>query len=135
MTCRRFALVLGLAACGSSTSAPSAPTTPAPATAKPTGPSEAELQAQHDQQDQSKHDEVVAAHRKIEEQQQDALGATCTEPEPRQKHERCLPSCYSTEPPDARAGKKLSGAVEIEHLVCQPRVDGGELGGFLFADE
>jgi hypothetical protein len=71
-------------------------------------------------------------HRKIEEEQQDALSATCSEPEPHDKHQRCLPSCYPTETPDPRAGKKLAGPVEVQHLVCNRL---GDEASFLLADE
>ncbi|HUJ58916.1 MAG TPA: hypothetical protein VLX92_10500 [Kofleriaceae bacterium] len=112
-----------LAACGSSPP-PAPPAPPAP----PPGPSAAELAAQRAAAEQAQHDAAVAAHRKLEEQQQDALAATCSEP-PHADHARCLPSCYPTEPADPRAGKKLSGQIQIEHLVCQA----GDT--FLLADE
>lgn len=70
--------------------------------------------------------EIVEAHRKIEDQQQDALGASCDAPAPTHDHERCLPSCYPTEAPDPRAGRKLAGSVVIEHLICE-RPGGGPL--------
>ena len=114
---RRCWLVVVLAACGSSRPAPPA------APAAPAGPSQAERERVH-------HDEVVASHRKLEEQQQDALGATCSEPAPHDKHPRCLPSCYPTEAPDARAGKKLARLSATEHVVCQR-----EPGAYLLGDE
>jgi hypothetical protein len=118
-----------VAACGSKPSPP--PTTPIERTT-PAGPSAEELQARHDQDEQAKREQIVAAHRKIEEEQQDALAVTCSEPEPPDKHARCLPSCYPTETADPRATKKLSGAVEVEHLVCQKP---GDETAFLLADE
>ncbi|HEY1557417.1 MAG TPA: hypothetical protein VGF94_21425 [Kofleriaceae bacterium] len=99
-----------------------APSTPPPSA--PAGPSDAELQAQRARDDQAKHDQIVAAHRALEDEQQTALAATCDDPAPRSEHERCLPSCYTTEPADARAGKKLAGSMELEHLVCKQRDDG-----------
>jgi len=117
----RALLLLSLVGCGSS-STPAARTT----TTTPTGPSAAEQAAR----EQQHHDEIAAHHRKLEETQQDALGATCEAPKPTSAHERCLPSCYTTEPADPRAGKKLTGPTEIEHLVCQRDDD-----TLVFADE
>jgi hypothetical protein len=71
----------------------------------------------HKPSDEDKHDEIVASHRKIESEQQDALALACTEDVPHDK--RCKPSCYEPAPADPRAGKKLSGAVEIQHLACK----------------
>ena len=82
------------------------------------------------EREQARHDELAAAHRKLEEEQQTALAATCPEAEKKEKHERCLPSCYPTEPGDPRAGKKLAGGAEIVHLVCE-----GDGGGYVIADE
>src|SRR5262249_7172764 len=42
----------------------------------------------------------------------------------------CLPSCYSTEPADPRAGKKATAANEIQHLVCEKAA-----GQYVIADE
>lgn len=81
-------------------------------------------------QERAHREEVTTAHRKLESEQQDALGATCEDKT--QGHERCLPSCYTTEPTDPRAGKKASGAVAIEHLVCE-QPDRSD--AYLFADE
>jgi hypothetical protein len=61
--------------------------------------------------------DVVAEHHKLEEQQQDALAASCEGPQG--AHPRCQPSCYAPAAPDPRAGKKVKGRVEIQHLVCQ----------------
>jgi hypothetical protein len=61
--------------------------------------------------------DVVAEHRKLEAQQQDALAATCDGPQG--AHPRCEPSCYAPAVPDPRAGKKVKGPAEIQHLVCQ----------------
>src|SRR2546430_9588744 len=58
------------------------------------------------------------------------LFRSCDEPPPHTQHERCLPSCYPTEAADARAGKELAGAVEIDHVVCQTRD-----GALVIADE
>jgi len=84
--------------------------------------------------EQAKHDELVAAHRAIEDEQQSALAAACDEPKGHEPHERCLPSCYPTELPDARAGKKLLGAVEVAHLACEPS-GGTGTGPFAIVDE
>lgn len=67
--------------------------------------------------DKDKHEAIVASHRKIESEQQDALALACTEDAPHDK--RCKPSCYEPAPADPRAGKKLSGAVEIQGLACK----------------
>ena len=106
------ALCCALAACGGGRPVAAPP-------AAPPGPSAAELRAQHEREAQAHHDEIVAAHRKLEDEQQTALAATCTEPAPHPAHDRCLPSCYPTEPADRRAGTKLRGAVAIEHVVCR----------------
>ena len=113
-------MVALLCACGGST--PPQPPPPPPVHAAPTGPSAAERERAH-------HDEVVATHRKIEEEQQDALGLSCSEPPPHDKHARCLPSCYPTELADPRATTKLHGLTAIEHVVCQRD------GAYLLADE
>jgi hypothetical protein len=98
----------------------------------PVGPSEAELQAQRDRDERVRREGLAEAHRKLTGEQQDALAASCDEPKPGAKNDRCLPSCYQTEPPDTRAGKKLVGAHEIQHTVCQ-RVP--ENGPFMVVDE
>ncbi|MGE5186140.1 MAG: hypothetical protein ACM31C_28990 [Acidobacteriota bacterium] len=117
---RRIAMLGLMAACGSGSSSPP----PAhPAAVAPAGASDAELQAQHDREARAKHDEIVAAHRKIEEQQQDALAASCDDAQHHEAHARCQPSCYVPAAPDPRAGKKLRGAVEIQHEVCQLAAD------------
>jgi hypothetical protein len=120
---RALAVVITIAACGSSPPPPSPqPVAPPPQPVQPTGPSAAELQAQHD--------ELAEAHRKLEAEQQDALAVTCAEVGP-PSHDRCLPSCYPTEPPDARDGKKLAGNIEIEHSVCE----NPSVGAPVIADE
>jgi hypothetical protein len=106
----RFAVVL-LAACGSSTASQPAPAQP-----------------QHPVAHQPDTPKVVAedvnAHRQGESQAQDALAVTCDEPKPWTQHARCMPSCYPTQDPDARADKNLTGAVELQHLVCKkPNAD------------
>jgi hypothetical protein len=65
---------------------------------------------------------IVSRHRALESEQQDALGATCTD-EAKWESQHCTPACYPAEPSSARAGTKLAGAVEIEHEAC--RRDGG----------
>jgi hypothetical protein len=113
-----------LVACGSSAPPPPAPAPAAPAA--PTGPSAAELAAEHDR---AEHAQLAAAHQKLEAEQQDALAVTCAEVGP-PSHDRCLPSCYPTEPADSRAAHKLAGAVEIEHYTCKTAD-----GNFVDADD
>jgi len=83
--------------------------------------------------EQARRDEIVAAHRKLEQEEQEALAATCTDP--KGKHARCEPSCYAAEAPDPRATKKVHGAVEIQHTVCQRVVNGSPDGSFFILDE
>jgi hypothetical protein len=90
-------VIVMLAACGGSQPAPP----PAPAVAPVHAPAR----------------DLVAEHRKLEAQQQDALAATCDGPQG--GHPRCQPSCYAAAPPDPRAGKKVKGPAEIQHLACQ----------------
>jgi hypothetical protein len=109
---RELWLVVAVVACGSRTPPPR-PVVEAVA-ARPAEDPQAAERAERERE--------VATHRKIEEEQQDALGATCTDPG---KHEpRCTPSCYVPAVADPRASKKLEGSLEIQHLVCQ-RSDGG----------
>lgn len=84
--------------------------------------------------EQARRDQIAASHRAAELEQQNALAASCEEPRPWNKHERCLPSCYPTEAPDPRAGKPLAGTTAIEHVVCRRGADGpysvvDEIGG------
>jgi len=116
----RRLMFVALAACGSS-AAPATKTAPA---AQPQAPAHDDSAAR----EQAHHDQLAAAHRRLEEEQQTALAATCPKDD-KDKHDRCLPSCYPTEPADARAGKKLAGAVEIAHLVCDAD------GAYVLADE
>jgi hypothetical protein len=114
---------LALIACGGSSApkpTPAVIVTPAITTSDPDADKRRE---------QAKHDDIVASHRKLEEEQQSALALGCTEPKNHEKHERCLPSCYATEPADPRAGKRLSGNIELAHLVCE------QDGGYALADE
>ena len=100
-------LVCGLlAACGGTPRLAPKAAEPAPAAA---------VDDSHEREQRAREQEV-ATHRKLEDEQQEALAATCTETG---KHERCTPSCYTAEPADPRAAKKLKGPVEIQHLVCQ----------------
>ncbi|MBV8761177.1 MAG: hypothetical protein JO257_28025 [Deltaproteobacteria bacterium] len=113
---RELWLVVAVVACGSSTPAPKPVVEREPVETKPVEDPQAAEKAERERE--------VTAHRKIEEEQQDALGATCTDPG---KHEpRCKPSCYVPEAADPRssAAKKVKGPVEIQHLVCQ-RPEGG----------
>lgn len=130
---QRALVLLAVAACGSSSPPPA--TTQTSQTVSAAGQERAQQQQREREQERIRRDHLVAEHRKIEEQQQDALGATCTEGkpgEPTSSHERCLPSCYTTEPTDPRAGKKLTGRVAIPHLVCEPAAGGT---AYVFADE
>jgi hypothetical protein len=111
----RVAILGLLAACGSTRSSPPARS----GAVTGAGPSEAELQGKHEREEREKHDEVVVAHRKIEEQQQEALAASCDDPQHHDAHARCQPSCYAPAAPDPRGGKKLRGAVAIQHEICQ----------------
>ncbi len=120
----RVVLLSTLIACGGGSPA-ARPTTAPPAT-EPTAPPKVS------QEDPAKRDEIVAAHRKIEEEQQDALALTCTEQERKNVKPRCLPSCYAPAPADPRAGKKLAGSVEIQHLACQ---DAAGTGAYIVMDE
>lgn len=92
----RRVLVL-LAACGGSQPAPPPP----PVVVHPQAPKR----------------DIVAEHRKLEEQQQEALAASCDGAQG--KAPRCQPSCYAPAAPDPRAGKKVKGPAEVQHLVCQ----------------
>jgi hypothetical protein len=123
-------VVCVLAGCGQGT-AQTTPATTTAATSAPTGPSAAELRAQREQEERAEREAIVASHRKLEHEAQDALAMTCEEPEPRTEHQRCLPSCYATEPADPRAGKKQAGTVAIEHVVCRGKED----GAFAILDE
>lgn len=98
----RRALLL-LAACGGSQPAPPPPPPPPVAV------------VHHDEA--PGRDAIVAEHRRLEEQQQDALAATCDGPQG--AHPRCQPSCYAPASADPRAGKRVKGRVEIQHLVCE----------------
>ncbi|MGE0551711.1 MAG: hypothetical protein AB7O24_26455 [Kofleriaceae bacterium] len=83
---------------------------------------------------QAERNKLAVEHHKIEAEQQEALAATCTEPQPSKGHERCLPSCYPTEPADPRAGTAQRGPVQIKHLVCQ-KPGSDDVGSFVLADE
>lgn len=106
---RSWWLVAAATACGSS--APKPAPEPPPVAVKKADPSR---------------EEIVAAHRKLEVEQQEALALTCTEPGGRAARPRCTPTCYPTELPDPRAAKH--GAT-IAHVVC------GDAAPYLFVDE
>jgi len=112
----RFVWLCALLACGGS---PKSDVRPATTDVPPEDGSRkaAELRAA----EQKKHDEIVAQHREHEAETQDALAATCTDP--KSAKPRCEPSCYSDEPKDPREGKKITGPVEIQHLVCEKKLD------------
>ena len=131
---KRCLAIIVLAACGSSSST-TRPESTAATTGGPAGPSSQEIAARREQEH---HDEVAAAHRKLEDAQQEAMAATCEDPKPASAHERCLPSCYTTEAPDPRATPKTKGSLEIQHLVCEspddaPAMIADELGKNLTA--
>lgn len=93
---------------------------PATSTTPPTS-TDAELRARRAEQlrqERRERQEIVDKHRQLESAQQDALGATCKDPEVWAK-QHCTPSCYPVEPKDPRAGGKVAGRVEVEHRVCQ----------------
>jgi hypothetical protein len=83
--------------------------------------------------EQEKHDEIVAAHRVAESEQQDALALTCADP--KTPAPRCQPSCYAPEAKDPREGRRVAGKVEVEHIVCQRQLENGEWGPAVFVDE
>src|SRR3569832_2915307 len=97
-------VLLVLAACGGKTEPPPAPPRPT-AVAVRTQPSE-----------QEHHAEIVAEHRKIEEQQQDAFALACTEEAPHAK--RCKPSCYEFVSVVLCAGLLFVCVVVFLCLVC-----------------
>lgn len=113
---RRLACALLVVACGSKTT-PTATTTSA--LTEPTTTQADRDREQQARAEQAKHDEIVASHREAELEQQNAFAGSCAEPKPWTKHERCLPSCYPTELPTARADVQLIGATEVDHVVCK----------------
>jgi hypothetical protein len=118
------------AACGSSQPA----TTTSASSASTLDPAARE-QADREQRERAEREhkaQLTAEHRKLESEQQDALAATCDLVKRADQPGRCLPSCYTFEPADPRAGTKLTGPVAIDHLVCQrPGAD----DAYLIADE
>jgi hypothetical protein len=120
----RFVWLCALVACGGSP-APKPVEEPPP---KKTGPSAQELRAA----EQKQHDEIVAKHREHEAEAQDAFAAKCDDP--KSAKPRCEPSCYQNEPKDPREGKKLNGAAEIQHLVCENKLD-TDFGPPMISDE
>jgi hypothetical protein len=106
MATRSSYAFLVLIACGGKNAPPPAPPPQPPAVAVRSQPSA-----------EQKHEEIVAEHRKIESEQQDAFAIACSEDPPHDK--RCKPGCYEPAPADLRSGKKLTGAVEIQRLACQ----------------
>jgi len=85
---------------------------------KTSGPSDEELRIRRERQERLERQEIIAKHRKLEVEQQDALGATCKDPAAWAK-QHCSPTCYPPEPKDPRAGTKIAGNLEIQHRVCQ----------------
>jgi hypothetical protein len=123
---RAMVVAGALAGCGGTPPPPPPPPVTPPAAVPDAAPAvdEAAQRAQ-----------IVAAHRKLEEQEQTALAAACTDPDVKANHQRCEPSCYAAAPADPRAGKVVRGSVEIQHLVCQHVDDGQPTGPFLVMDE
>src|SRR5687768_3661382 len=125
---RAFVLAV-VAACGSSSS--STPTTPTSSS----GPTQQELAAaQAKKREEARRAVITAEHRKLESEQQDFLGATCTDNE-KWAQQQCAPSCYPPEQPDPRMGTKVTGATEIQHMVCQQVLGGDSYGAFAVMDE
>lgn len=119
-------------ACGSSTSTSASGST---STSPP--PRDAELREQQEREakaEQARRARIVHEHRKLESQQQDALGAVCTD-SAKWAPQHCTPSCYPPEPPDPRAGTKVAGTVEIHHHVCQRVLAGDQSGPWLITHE
>ena len=114
-------------ACGSSGggSAPATSTTTSAVTAPDDGDRERREREQQQQREEREQKAALSAkHRVVELEQQNAMAATCSEPKPWNKHERCLPSCYPTEAPDPRAEKtKLAGPTSMQHVVCRKSED------------
>jgi hypothetical protein len=111
---KRLFTIMLVAACGASPPPAQTETEATTSTAK--GPDEASLARAREQK---RRDELAVAHHKLENAQQDALSASCPDPKPASAHERCLPSCYTTEAPDPRAAKKPKGPLEIQRVVCE----------------
>lgn len=103
-----------LAACGSTSAPPPVAPDPRPAPSPRVD-------------EHARREEIVAAHRVLEEEQQDAFAASCADPVG--AHARCVPSCYAKAPPDPRAGKRLGGTVEITHVAC------GAAGAYAIVDD
>jgi hypothetical protein len=103
--------------CGSKSAPP--PTTSTTTSAATTTSSADEQREREANAERVKKEQIVATHRKAELEQQNAMAASCSEPKPWTKHERCLPSCYPTEAPAAAAETKLAGPTELEHIVCR----------------
>lgn len=123
----RVALWCGaLVGCGASSTGPSA--------SPPPGPQVASIsRAESERAERERRQNLAAAHRELEDEQQSFLAATCDKSATKNPPARCEPSCYRIEPADPRAGKKL-GRAEIVHLVCRP-ADADETASILFADE
>src|SRR5690349_3024301 len=122
------ALAVVLCACGSSSPPETTPTKVA--VVKPKGPTPEELAAK----EQAERAEIVARHRELESASQDALAATCKDTEVWGK-QHCTPTCYPAELPDPRKGKKLAGAVVLQHAVCQSVLGDDQFGTMVVVDE
>ncbi|HEU0029183.1 MAG TPA: hypothetical protein VFQ53_01035 [Kofleriaceae bacterium] len=121
---RSCLVALVAAGCGSA---------PPPAAPPPssTTPSAADREREQAARERAEHDAIVASHRAAELEQQTALAVSCSEPKPWTKHERCLPSCYPTEPAAAAVKRQPAGRVELEHVVCR----GDAATPFVIVDE
>jgi hypothetical protein len=126
----RALVVTAMLAC-SGGSAPAPP----PRTAPVAPVEEAPVDAPPAIDEAAQREQIVAAHRKLEEEQQTALAAACDDHDPKANHQRCQPSCYVAAAADPRAGKLVRGAVEIQHLVCQRVVAGQPDGSPFIIDE
>ncbi len=124
---RALGFAVMLAGCGGGNTPPPPVAPVAPTPVPPDAPAAIDEAAEREK--------IVAAHRKLEEQQQEALAAACEDKDPKANHQRCEPSCYAAAPADPRAGKQVRGAVEIQHVVCQRIVAGQPDGPLLVMDE
>ena len=125
MMTNRFLCCVALAGCGSSFTGTSPP---------PSRPRVASIsKGEAERAERERRQGLAVAHRELEDEQQSFLAATCDKAATESPPVRCEPSCYRTEPPDPRAGKKL-GRAEIVHLVCRS-TDVDETAPIVFADE
>src|SRR5262245_61268902 len=99
-----MAFVVASVACGgSSGTSPPATSSASSAVTAPAKEDERVRAEREAREERERRETLAATHRVAELEQQNAMAASCSEPKPWTKHERCLPSCYPTEEPDARA--------------------------------